>query len=115
MKLDDFGSHVWSVFGHPAYLVGSACGDSKAWRDVDIRVIIPDEQYEKEGYGHPHEQRTNSKWAGMCLAFSALGKEMTGLPIDFQIQQQTYANKTHHAIRETIGMIGLRIVRSKKK
>lgn len=115
IKLDDFGSHLWAIFGCPAYLVGSAIGDSKTWRDVDIRVILPDAQYQKEGYGHPHEQRTNSKWAAMCLALSVLGKEMTGLPIDFQIQQQTYANKTYEGNREPIGMIGLRIVKSTER
>lgn len=47
----------------------------------------------------------SEKWMSLCLAYSALGKEMTGLPIDFQIQQQTHANELHKGIRSPIGMV----------
>lgn len=108
LKLDEFGSHVWSVFGHPPYLVGSALL-SKEWRDVDVRVILPDDQYEADGLGEPGRGCLNGKWVALSLAFSSLGREMTGLPIDFQIQQQSDANQRYPGPRNAIGMIELRL------
>jgi hypothetical protein len=32
-------------------------------------------------------------YVALCLAFSALGKKMTDLPIDFQIQKLSWANE----------------------
>jgi len=37
----------------------------------------------------------------LCLAFSALGKQMTGLPIDFQIQPTTWANEKFKGSRRS--------------
>ncbi len=108
LYLDEFGSQVWSFFGHPPYLVGSVLKTTK-WRDVDVRVILDDEEWEKMGFGKPDNEHQNLKWVSLCLAFSALGEKMTGLPIDFQIQQRTYANKTFKGRRSAIGFVGLRL------
>lgn len=110
LLLQEFGSQVWAAFGTPPYLVGSAL-DGKQWRDVDIRLILDDDAYTAMGFGDPlpsHAFR-NGKWVALCLAFSALGKQMTGLPIDFQIQQQTYANKAFEGPRSALGVIALRM------
>lgn len=108
LKLNEFGSQVWAAFGTNPYLVGSAL-ESKGWRDVDVRVILDDEEYEKMGLGDPIDTHRNGKWVALVLAFSELGKQMTGLPIDFQIQQQTYANKAFSGHRSALGIIDLRI------
>jgi hypothetical protein len=108
LKLQEFGSQVWAAFGEPPYLVGSALR-SKKWRDVDVRLILDDQTYATMGLGDPVYTEHNGKWIALCLAFSALGKEMTGLPIDFQIQQQTYANKTFKGWRSGLGIVPLRI------
>lgn len=105
--LNDFGSKVWDAFGGPPYLVGSALTE-KVWRDVDIRMILKDEDYAAMGLGDPARSHDNEKWLALCLAFSALGKQMTGLPIDFQIQQQTYANATFPGPRSAVGLVLLR-------
>lgn len=108
LKLQDFGSVLWGVFGGPAYHVGSSVTE-KLWRDVDVRVILSDEDYASMGFGDPKHAHLSEKWIGYCLAFSALGKEMTGLPIDFQIQQQTQANTEFEAgVRSAIGVVPLR-------
>jgi len=114
LLLDEFGSQVWFAFGEAPYLVGSALKTTK-WRDVDVRLILSDEQYEALGLGDPREnrQRMNGKWVSLCLAYSALGKQMTGLPIDFQIQQQTFANKHHDGARSALGIIPLRMAQPK--
>jgi hypothetical protein len=110
LLLDEFGSQIWSAFGTPAYLVGSALAGKK-WRDVDVRLILSDEEYKAMGFGDPRDQHRNAKWVAYVLAFSALGKAMTGLPIDFQIQQQTQANKEHARPRSALGVVELRIKR----
>src|SRR5678815_2312693 len=94
LLLEEFGSQVWHAFGTPPYLVGSALLN-KQWRDVDIRLILADEENAAMGFGDPQQAMQNGKWTALCLAFSALGKIMTGLPIDFQIQQQTHANAAY--------------------
>lgn len=45
------------------------------------------------------------EWAAMfdvCMAFSALGQQMTGLPIDFKIQEVDWANEYHRGPREAL-------------
>lgn len=108
LLLQEFGSQVWAAFGTPPYHVGSSLM-SKQWRDVDVRLILVDEEYAAQGYGDPRYPQENGKWVAMCLAFSALGTQMTGLPIDFQIQEQSHANAEHTGPRSALGMIALRI------
>lgn len=108
LLLQDFGSQVWSAFGEPPYHVGSSLRKKKGWRDVDVRLILADEQYEAMGFGDPKYPHQNDKWIAMVRAFSALGKEMTGLPIDFQIQQRTLANEQEKGWRSALGIIPLR-------
>ncbi len=103
LYLEEFGSQVWAAFGHPPYLVGSAA-TSKQWRDVDVRLILDDAEYEAIELGDPNYPHQNGKWVSLCLAYSALGKAMTGLPIDFQIQEQTRANALHKGERHAIGI-----------
>lgn len=110
LLLDEFASQVWSAFGHLPHLVGSAL-KTKQWRDVDVRLILSDEEYENMGLGKPEASHQNGKWVSLCLAYSALGKSLTGLPIDFQIQQQSYANEKYKEQRSALGITELRIVR----
>lgn len=92
IHLDDFGRTIWEAFGHPPYLVGSSA-TGKTWRDVDVRLILPDDEYANLFGAPTRPPRTNSRWAAMCAAFAELGRVRTGLPVDFQIQQQTEANE----------------------
>lgn len=95
MHLDMFGRVVKWAFGTMPFLVGSATYKKLNWRDVDVRLILDDETFEKLDIGKPGDDASNAKWMSLCMAYSALGKEMTGLPIDFQIQQRTWANKKY--------------------
>lgn len=91
LLLEEFGLQVHAAFGAYPYLVGSVLHTTK-WRDVDVRLILDDEEYAVMGLGDPTNPHVNSKWVSFTLAYSALGKAITGLPIDFQIQQRTNAN-----------------------
>jgi hypothetical protein len=90
--LTKFGVIVCDYFGHVPYQVGSSL-ERKDWRDVDVRLILPDDEFEAM-FGRV-KNTCNPKLAAITLAFSALGKEMTGLPVDFQIQPQSYANSAY--------------------
>ena len=90
--LNKFGVIVRDYFGHTPYHVGSSL-KTKDWRDVDVRLILPDDEFEAL-FGKVANY-CNPKLAAVTLAFCALGKEMTGLPIDFQIQSQTHANEKY--------------------
>lgn len=108
MHLEQFGSYAWDAFGHAPFLVGSSLSSSQ-WRDVDVRLMLPDEEYDALiGPSPGGMERANGKWAALCMAFSALGQQMTGLPIDFQIQRQSDTNAKYSGAREALGMVASR-------
>ena len=109
LLLNEFGSKIIDAFDEVPFHVGSSLWNKTGWRDVDVRLILDDEKYESMGFGDPRYYRQNKKWISMCLAFSLMGKYMTGLPIDFQIQQRTYANKNFKGNRSVLGMVPHRI------
>jgi hypothetical protein len=107
LHLQEFGSIVWSVFGEPPFLVGSSL-TGKIWRDVDVRLILADEEYDAMFGDYKKPQHINGKWAGLCMAFSSLGTQMTGLPIDFQIQRRSEANSKFDGPRSALGHVATR-------
>jgi hypothetical protein len=108
LLLNEFGSHVWSAFGDVPYHVGSSLR-SKQWRDVDVRLMLDDDDWNDMRFGDPNRTHTNAKWVALCLAFSALGKQITGLPIDFQIQKRSLANEMYGGEdRSALGFVPLR-------
>ncbi|MFJ6540559.1 hypothetical protein ACIQMP_07925 [Streptomyces sp. NPDC091385] len=91
LHLDAFGREVDAAFGHLPYLVGSAAV-SKSWRDVDVRLILPDEEFDALFPTGARPAHQDGRWSLFCAAISELGRQRTGLPIDFQIQRMTFAN-----------------------
>lgn len=89
--LQQFGDVIFAAFGEIPYHVGSSVF-GHVWRDVDVRVMLSKEQYEAMGFGDPKDQHQSLRWVAFVQAFSLLGQEMTGLPIDFQIQETDAAN-----------------------
>jgi len=85
--LDDWGRNVRTLFnGETPYLVGSATERSD-YRDVDVRMILEDAAYQRLA------NRLNIARLGVIVA--RWGQAITGLPIDFQIQQRTAANEKY--------------------
>lgn len=89
--LTKFGVIVRDYFGEIPYQVGSSI-TTKEWRDVDVRLMLDDADFDAR-FGRIKGSDVNPKLAAITLAFAALGKQMTGLPIDFQIQPITWANE----------------------
>lgn len=102
LLLQEFGEHIFAAFGHVAYHVGSSLEQKDGWRDVDVRLMLPDEEYEARGFGDPERPQWNKRWVSTILAWSAFGRHLTGLPIDFQIQQQTQANAKERGNRSAL-------------
>lgn len=87
--LDEACKPLAEGFQDTPYLVGTAF-DRKEFRDVDVRMILPDKRYARLLKAIDRE--------GIIFLGLAIGEYLaarTGLPIDFQIQQQTAANKHH--------------------
>lgn len=89
--LEDWGRTLRRMFhGEVPYQVGSSTqhGD---YRDVDVRIIMNDSDHSDLAaiVAIPRLNVTLSLW----------GQQVTGLPIDCQVQQMTAANEQYHAQR----------------
>lgn len=99
--LDAFGQWLFEAFDETAYLVGSAAA-GKTWRDIDVRIMLDDPEFFNTFPGYRKHNQQDAKWALICAAISLLGKHMTGLPIDFQIQRAVQANADFNGVREPL-------------
>jgi hypothetical protein len=90
---------IHKAFGQPPYLVGTAAdGTADAYRDVDVRLMLDDEEF---AVACP----TQARWELLCLAVSAYLSERTGLPVDFQVQRTSEANaRFGDKMRNPLGM-----------
>lgn len=90
------------AFEYGVYLVGS-CLHKRDYRDVDVRAILSDEEYDRLFPGIGIEQH-HALWSVMCASISLYLEKATGLPIDFQIQKQSEANRKYPGERHALGM-----------
>jgi hypothetical protein len=86
-RLEEWCRHVRKLFRAHPYFVGSATQRAN-FRDVDLRLILPDERFDAEWSAVVRVRLMNR-------AISIWGQQETGLPIDFQIQRQTEANEQY--------------------
>lgn len=90
-----FGAHVHQAFGEVPFQVGSSLTQKRGWRDVDVRLMLDDDEYAAryadDGVRNAHN-----------LAWSIFGQHLTGLPIDFQIQERSQANAEHDGPRSAL-------------
>ena len=96
-RLDLACKHIREVFGGFAgpYLVGSVQQRTAGPRsDVDLRLILDDEDYDALFADAPEGFATL-----LDFALGAYVRELTGLPIDFQVQRMTEANERHGGLR----------------
>ena len=93
--LNHWGHILKLAFGATAYHVGSST-KSKTWRDVDVRMLLDDKQWEEIiGCSPSNAFQINVRWECLTLAISLWGEKVTGLPIDFQFQPIEWANKKY--------------------
>lgn len=91
---------VSELFGEMVYQVGSSV-DSKDWRDVDVVVMLPKAKFD---HWIGPQDMMGVRWQYLCTAISCWGKEITGLPIDFKIQEVEWANENRKGHRDAIGI-----------
>lgn len=90
-RLDHACKPLVEVFGPHVYLVGSVQErKAGALSDVDVRLILSDKKYDALMEG-----RRDGFATLLDFALGAYLREMSGLPIDFQIQRRTEANERH--------------------
>jgi hypothetical protein len=97
---------VFRAYKNMPFLVGS-CLEHKDYRDVDVRLIMDDEEFSimfPNQPADPSGKDNDHYWEFVCICISEWLSQRTGLPIDFQIQQRTYANLTFKGKRNAIGM-----------
>jgi hypothetical protein len=103
MLLNEFGERLHAAFGDMAYQVGSSLSEkTTSWRDVDVRLMLDDEVWAAMELGTPENPHQNRKWRALCIVFSDYGRHLTGLPIDFQLQQRTHANENFKGPRSAL-------------
>jgi hypothetical protein len=83
---------IAEAFGTFPYLVGS-CLEHRGYRDVDIRLILEDEHYSHLFPGLNGNPTLHPLWSLLCASIALWLQQRSGLPVDFQIQQQTEANE----------------------
>lgn len=92
-RLDLACKPICEVFGewNGPFLVGSVQERTAGpGSDVDLRLILDDEIYDALMAGAPEGFATL-----LDFALGAYVRELTGLPIDFQVQRRTEANERH--------------------
>lgn len=109
-KLELACKHITAAFDEDGcfgcYLVGSAL-ERADWRDVDIVFIMSDEAFRREfpkaviGQG---AFEFDPKWLLNSITLSTWMREQTGLPVDFKIQPQSWANERHKGPRSALGL-----------
>lgn len=96
--LDEACKPIAEAFDSTPYLVGTATGRAE-YRDVDVRLILDDDKYTAlAGVVGPE------LIAFLGLAVGEYLAARTGMPIDFQVQQQTTANAKHNGMRNPLGL-----------
>lgn len=92
-KLNNACLPLAEAFGGSVYLVGSALSDP-GFRDVDVRLILDDEQFDQT-FRRIDGRPPSLAWGVICQGIAAHLRQVTGLPIDFQIQRMTEANEKY--------------------
>lgn len=76
------------------YLVGSATR-TRDFRDVDLRVIMPDDEFDQRFPGASPAPMQDPLWSLLCSSVSVWLSQASGLPVDFQVQRMSTANERY--------------------
>ncbi|TMD69889.1 MAG: hypothetical protein E6I91_01010 [Chloroflexi bacterium] len=90
------------------FLVGS-CLYTADYRDVDVRLIMPDEVFDVEFLGAKQIPCPRGKLAQTNTAFSIYASKVTGLLVDFQFQRAEQANKEYPSPEHKRNAIGMKL------
>lgn len=74
------------------------------YRDVDVRMILHDAEFEHLFGKEPKSTGHVDFWCLTCLAYSEWIQHRTGLPVDFQITSLTEAQNHKGKPRNALGL-----------
>ena len=97
LLLVQWGHRLRQAFGEMPYLVGS-CEQGGPYRDVDVRIGLSGKRYARfcdKGLERP---------VTLNMALSLWGRQVTGLPIDFQFQGPSEFHEFDGQSRNPIGI-----------
>lgn len=95
--LNDWGRTLAAMFnGDHAMHVGSSL-ERADWRDVDVRMVVLDDDKHAALKAAVNIARLN-------LVVSLWGQQVTGLPIDFQVQDSVENAEYHSRRRNALGI-----------
>lgn len=104
-NLDHACKILGQTFHFNVYLVGSVL-KKKDWRDVDLRCMLDDEDYDKLFNSPYKDLNCDHMRQVMNISISSWLKSMTGLPVDFQFQKTSKANEEYKSEpRSCIGWV----------
>lgn len=110
MLLDQWGRQLYEAFNAMPYLVGSAGRGEDQWRDVDVRILLPEGAAwlgEVEGLT---DAIASLRLRVVNLSISLWGRQVTGLPIDFQFQPDAEFHSYDGQYRAALGIVVKAIV-----
>lgn len=96
--LDHWGDRLNKALGETPYLVGSVMRAERWWRDVDVRMMLP---AAIEDWATTWPTRLKA----INLSFSLWGRQVTGLPIDFQLQPLEEFHSYDGQVRGALGIV----------
>lgn len=88
-----------AAVGYGTFHVGSSL-EKPDYRDVDLRCMLPDEEYDRVFVGEPGKLLLPL----LNVAISEWLQARCGLPIDFQFQRASDANKEFSGRRNSVGI-----------
>lgn len=87
-RLNDACVRITEAFDAHPHVVGSV-NQRADFRDVDVRSILPDEEFDALFEGRAF------LWSLLCLSVSEYLRAATGLPVDYQVQKMSVANEKY--------------------
>lgn len=103
--LNAWAEKVREMFHAAPYLVGSAL-ERPDFRDVDVRLLLWADPEVAGSVKRTYDRlATSVSIEHLNLAVSLWGQKVTGLPIDFQVQQAESANEDFTGRRHPLGLV----------
>ena len=82
-----FGRVVREAWQETPYQVGSSLRDGEIPRDIDVRVMVSEAEFRRRFPNTNVERRfVCEQWRAQMMVWSEWGRQLTGLPIDFQVE-----------------------------
>ena len=114
LLLDEWGTQLTEAFGDTPYLVGSVARAARDYRDVDVRMLLPDEAWWLYGTQAMTMTRLSWRLRVINMTITMWGRQVTGLPIDFQFQPGEEFHSYDDDRRSALG-ISTRVARNEWK